>query len=178
VRASPRFIDAGEIGQRLFFNVAGVGFDAHVAALVSTRVHDRGLLPYLTASFGDLVRYTSEDYTLEFEHRTEQVKSIVIALANSKQYGFGAQIAPAAHLDDGMLDLIAIEDRGFVGNIVRVPSLFTGSVDRGAGVRSAKVRELIIRSKSPMLFHVDGEAVQGGDMLSVRVHPAAIRVRA
>ncbi len=91
VRASPRSIDAGEIGQRLFFNVAGVGFDAHVAALVSTRVHDRGLLPYLTASFGDLVRYTSEDYTLEFENRTEQVKSIVIALANSKQYGFGAQ---------------------------------------------------------------------------------------
>ncbi len=178
VRASPRFIDAGEIGQRLFFNVAGVGLDAHVAALVSTRVHGRGLLPYLTASFGDLVRYTPEDYTLEFENRTEHVKSIVIALANSKQYGFGAQIAPAAHLDDGMLDLIAIEDRGLVGNIVRVPSLFTGSVDRRAGVRSEKVRELIIRSKSPMLFHVDGEAVQGGDMLSVRIHQAALRLRA
>jgi YegS/Rv2252/BmrU family lipid kinase len=178
VRASARLMDVGEIGDHLFFNVAGIGLDAHVAALVSTRVHHRGLLPYLAASFGDLVHYAADDYTVEVENRKEEMKAVVIAIANSKQYGFGAIIAPAAQLDDGMLDLIAIEDRGFAGNIVRVPSLFTGRLDRRAGVRSAKVRELIIRSKSPMLFHVDGEAVQGGDMLSVRVHPAALRLRA
>ena len=46
IRATPRALDAGELGDRVFFNVAGIGLDAHVAALVSTRVHHRGLLPY------------------------------------------------------------------------------------------------------------------------------------
>ncbi len=106
------------------------------------------------------------------------MRAVIIAVANSKQYGFGATIAPAARLDDGLLDMIAIEDRGIAGNLVRVPALFTGRLDRRAGVRSARVRQLVIRSKSPMLFHVDGEAVQGGDVLSVHVHPAALRLRA
>ena len=38
LRATLDVVDAGELGDRLFFNVAGIGLDAHVAALVSTRV--------------------------------------------------------------------------------------------------------------------------------------------
>ena len=178
VRAPVRSIDVGEIGERLFFNVAGIGLDAHVAALVSTRVRHRGLLPYMAASLGDLVHYASADYTIELEGRREQMRSLVIAIANSRQYGFGATIAPAARLDDGLLDMVTIEDRGIAGNIVRVPSLFTGGLDRRAGVRATRIRELVIRSSSPLLFHVDGEAVQGGDTLSVRVHKGALRLRA
>jgi diacylglycerol kinase (ATP) len=104
--------------------------------------------------------------------------ALVVALANSRQYGFGAQIAPAALADDGFLDLVAIEDRRFVGNMVRVPSLFLGRLDRQPGVRTTKIRELTIRSRSAMLFHVDGEAVQGSDTLVARVRPNALRLRA
>ena len=53
----PRVVDAGELGDHMFFNVAGIGLDAHVAALVTTRIHHRGLMPYLSASAGDLLRY-------------------------------------------------------------------------------------------------------------------------
>ena len=40
LRAEPRAIDAGELGGRLFFSIAGIGFDAHVASLF-----DRGVGP-------------------------------------------------------------------------------------------------------------------------------------
>ncbi len=178
VRAPARSIDVGELGEHLFFNVAGIGLDAHVAALVSTRVHHRGLLPYLKASLGDLIRYPPVDYTIEIGGKTERTTALVIAFANSRQYGFGAQIAPAASLDDGLLDMIAIEDRKFIGNMARVPSLFVGRLDQRSGVRAIQIRELTIRSQHAMLFHVDGEAVQGSDTLMARVHPGALRVRA
>ena len=64
VHGETRRLDAGEIGGRLFFNVAGVGLDAHVAALVSTRAGHRGLMPYLKASGRVLLRYTPVDYTI------------------------------------------------------------------------------------------------------------------
>jgi YegS/Rv2252/BmrU family lipid kinase len=178
VRSRARAIDVGELGDRLFFNVAGVGLDAHVAALVSTRVRHRGLLPYVKATFDDLIRYRGLDYTIEIDGNADKTTALIVALANSKQYGFGAQIAPAARFDDGMLDLIAVDDRTLVGNLVRVPSMFIGRVDRCAGVRARQIRSVTIRSARPMLFHVDGEAVQGSDTLVGRVHPAALQLRA
>jgi diacylglycerol kinase (ATP) len=178
VRAQPRVIDAGELGEHLFFNVAGIGLDAHVAALVTTRVHHRGFIPYFTATAGDLLRYQPTDYTIEMDGTTTPTSALVLAFANSRQWGFGAQIAPAADLTDGVLDFVVVQDRGFVGNALRVPALFLRRIDRQRGIDTHRVRQVTIRSKEPMLFHVDGEAVQGTDTLIARVHPGALRLQA
>jgi YegS/Rv2252/BmrU family lipid kinase len=178
IRSPVRRVDVGELGHHLFFNVAGIGLDAHVAALVATRTHDRGLLPYLRAGLGDLLRYRAVDYTIDVQGRQTRTAALIVALANSKQYGFGARIAPQAAIDDGLLDLIAIEDRRLAGNVVRAPSLFVGRLDRCAGVSATQVREATIRANDAMLFHVDGEAMQGSDTLVARVHPGALRLRA
>lgn len=178
VRAKARVIDAGQLGEHLFFNVAGIGLDAHVAALVTTRIRHRGLLPYLKASAGDLIHYQPIEYSLVVDGAAAQTTALVLAFANSRQWGFGAQIAPRADLSDGLLDFVAVSDRGFVGNMIRVPALFTKRIEGQAGIDTRRVREVTIRSREPMLFHVDGEAVQGSDTLVARVHPAALRLRA
>jgi diacylglycerol kinase (ATP) len=176
--AKPRRIDAGELGDRLFFNVAGIGLDAHVAALVSTRVHHRGLLPYLTASAADLLRYRPVDYTIDIDGRRTQTEALVLAFANSKQWGFGAQIAPAADFADGLLEFVIVQKRGLLGDALRVPSLFFHRINRQRGIATHSLREVTIRSREAMLFHVDGEAVQGSDTLVARVHPGALLLRA
>ncbi len=176
--ATSRRIDAGELGDRLFFNVAGIGLDAHVAALVTTRVHHRGLMPYLRASAADLLRYQPAEYILEMDGRTSHTSAIVLAFANSTQWGFGAHIAPGADLEDGLIDLVVVRDCGLVGNMLRVPSLFTRGIRGRRGVDSHRVREVTIRSREPMLFHVDGEAAQGSNTLIARVHPRALQLRA
>ena len=176
--AKPRSVDAGELGEHLFFNVAGIGLDAHVAALVTTRVHHRGLMPYLSATAGDLLRYRPVEYTLEMEGLTTQTSAMVLAFANSTQWGFGAHIAPGANLEDGLLDLVVVRDRGLIGNMLRVPSLFTRRIGRQPGIDRHRIREVTIRSREAMLFHVDGEAAQGSDTLVARVHPRALRLQA
>jgi diacylglycerol kinase (ATP) len=178
LRANARIVDAGELGDHLFFNVAGIGLDAHVAALVTTRIRHRGLLPYLKASAGDLIRYPPVEYTITVDGRAIQASALVLAFANSRQWGFGAQIAPGADLSDGLIDFVVVEDRGFFGNMVRVPALFLRRIDRQSGIDTHRVREVTIRSREAMLFHVDGEAVQGSDTLVARVHPGALRLRA
>ena len=61
---------------------------------------------------------------------------------------------------------------------MRVPALFLRRIDRQRGIDTHRVREVTIRSREAMLFHVDGEAVQGSDTLVARVHPGALRLRA
>jgi diacylglycerol kinase family enzyme len=171
-------IDAGELGGRLFFNIAGIGLDAHVARVVATRVNHRGFLPYLMATGRDLLRYLPVEYSIEADGSTLQMKAMFVAFANSRQYGFGARIAPGAMIDDGLMDLVIVEDRKMTGNLVRLPSLFAGTVDRQAGVTVMRVREGIVRSKIPMLFHVDGEPCDGRLELKGRVHAGALLIRA
>jgi YegS/Rv2252/BmrU family lipid kinase len=176
--APARRVDAGELGERIFFNIAGIGLDAHVAAIVSTRIKHRGLLPYLRAAFGDLVRYTPIEYAVTIDGNTFETSALLLAVANSKQYGFGAEIAPTAKLDDGLLDFVIVQDRKFVGNVARIPSMFRGRVHQQKGIITHRVREATIRSRDSMLFHVDGEAVQGSDTLVARAHPGALLLKA
>jgi YegS/Rv2252/BmrU family lipid kinase len=173
-----RLIDAGELEGRSFFNIAGIGLDAHVARNVATRVHHRGFIPYLLASSKDVLSYKPSAYSIETESGAVETSALFIAIANSRQYGFGARIAPHAQHDDGALDLVVVESRGLVGNLMRVPSLFLGGFDRQWGVRASTAHHVKIRARSPMLLHVDGEPLQGRTEAIARVHPGALRIRA
>jgi YegS/Rv2252/BmrU family lipid kinase len=178
LQSDDRIIDAGELDGRMFFNIAGIGLDAHVAGNVAARVHHRGLIPYLLASSKDLWKFRAAEYSIETDAGSFETRALIVAIANSPQYGFGARVAPQALRDDGLLDLVVIEDRRFVRNVLRVPSLFLGSFARQAGVRVSKVRYARIRGRSPMLLHVDGEPIATKMDVVARVHAAALRVRA
>src|SRR5688500_20294820 len=96
LRSPVRRVDVGEIGEHLFFNVAGIGLDAHVAALVTPRVHHRGLLPYLSATAGDLIHYRPSHYVIDVDCQTKHVIALVLAWARSRRCGCVAQIGPGS----------------------------------------------------------------------------------
>jgi YegS/Rv2252/BmrU family lipid kinase len=174
-----RQIDAAEIEGRLFFNVAGIGLDAHVAERVSRKRHAHGgLRQYIIASSRELLTYQPIEYTIQTDQDTFRKTALVVVIANSQQYGYGAAIAPTALLSDGELDLVIIEDRGIAGNLARMPFLMTGGLHRCAGVTVRRVKDVTVTTDAPMRFHVDGEAMAGAATLSARVRPGALRVRA
>ena len=74
-------------------------------------------MPYVSAAAGDLLRYKPVGCTIAIDGRTTQTSAVVLAFANSTQWGFGAHIAPGADLEDGLLDFVVVRDRGFVGNM-------------------------------------------------------------
>lgn len=171
-----RRIDAAEMDGRLFFNVAGIGLDAKVAERVSR--DRRGFRQYAVASAHELLARESLEYDIRTDKGCIHQRALVVALANSRQYGYGAQIAPTATLDDGELELVVVEDRGLAENLFRLPFLLTGGLHRRRGVLVMKVKEASIAADRPMTVHVDGEPFVGGTTLSARVRPAALGVRA
>ena len=171
-----RSIDVGELGGRPFVNLAGVGLAAEVADLFS-RLAGRGLAGYVWATARQLLRYQARRYTLVVEGRAVERPALIVEAANGRQYGNGAVVAPHARLDDGLLDLVAVDPMRPARALWGLRRLFNGTIDRDPLVHCSQVRGVTISADEPLRFHVDGEAAQGGRSLSAVIHPRALRVR-
>jgi diacylglycerol kinase (ATP) len=181
LRASDRTIDLGELNGRLFANVAGVGFDAHVAAHFAALARSRrGFLRYAAIALRELGRYEAGAYQVTLDGQLlGQRTAFLLSFANGRQWGNGAIIAPAAVPDDGLLDVVIVAARGRAATLAALPRLFAGTVHRAPGVEISQVTSAhIVATGRPFVCHVDGEPVECGATVQVRVHPGALRLRA
>jgi diacylglycerol kinase (ATP) len=174
-----RQIDLGEANGRLFANVAGVGFDAHVAEQFAGLARSRrGLLRYAGVVARELWRYRSATYDLTLDGvPSGRRRAFLLSFANGRQWGNGAVIAPAAEPDDGWLDVVRVEADGPLAVCRSVPRLFMGTVDRAPGVSIHRAREVRLIAPGPLTFHVDGEPVTAPGQIHLRVRPGALRIR-
>jgi YegS/Rv2252/BmrU family lipid kinase len=177
LRAAPRRMDVGEIDGRLFVNIAGIGFDAHVASRFNDSANRRrGIAGYIGIAARAIATYVPARYTITTPDAHVEVRAVLVTVANSAQFGNGARIAPGARVDDGLLDLVIVEERWRINTICQVPRLFNGTVERMRGCTVRRIAEATIACDAPMTYHVDGEPVAGGTQVVVRVHPGALQI--
>jgi len=171
-------IDVGEIGGHSFLNVAGIGFDAAMAAeFTFLGAERRGPVRYALQIARAAFAYPASHYTIEADGHRLEVEALVVAIANLAQYGSNAVIAPGARPDDGLLDAVVIEERGVLGRVGLVPRFFDRTIHKASGVTILRAKHIIVRSDTSMAIHVDGEPQPGGLEIEARVRPAALRVR-
>ena len=177
--ASDRVIDVGELNGRLFVNVAGLGFDAHVAArFASLHRSRRGLLRYAVIVFQELRRYRGAGYQIACDGGSASSHhAFLISFANGRQWGNGAVIAPDAAIDDGFLDVVIVSAQTRTTVLRALPRLFAGTVDRASGVEIRRVERARVTCEQPLRGHVDGESIECGEVVEVRVRPQALRIR-
>lgn len=171
-------MDAGRVQSSIFFNIAGIGVDAIIAARFAERgLRRRGPLGYLQLGVAELMRYRAQTYAFSIEHERYEHRAMLIAIANGRQYGNRVQIAPGARLDDGLLELVIVEQLSTLSIALRLPSLFRGTLKPGRGITMRAVRELTVRAEAAIPFHVDGEPRLGEPELTVSTIPGALLVR-
>lgn len=172
-----RCIDAGELDGHLFFNVAGVGLDAQVAHRFGAgAAARRGFLRYVQVTVQELFTYEADEHTVVIDGTVTRVRALLIAIANSRQYGNGAIVAPDARMDDGRLDVVIVGARSPLRALVQVPWVFAGAIARVPHISIRTGVEIEISSGHPVRYHVDGEPHVGGAIIAARVHERALRV--
>lgn len=173
-----RVIDAGEIEGRLFFNVAGVGLDAQVAHEFAVNgLERRGFARYVEIASRRLFAFRATDYQIVADGVAWETRALVVALANGRQYGNGAIIAPDARMDDGRLEVIVVGERSALKALTQMPKLFRGRIAQVPGITMTSVQDVTISSAAPMIYHLDGEPCVGGTSIRARIRPQALRVR-
>ena len=100
-------IDVGFVGNRLFTNVAGCGFEAKVAHRFN-KASQRGLKGYI-----DIVRelyrkHNDREILLTLDGKKVKIKCFSLSIANGAQWGNNFEIASKADIQDGVLEIAAM----------------------------------------------------------------------
>jgi diacylglycerol kinase (ATP) len=173
-----RMIDAGELDGHLFFNVAGIGLDARVAHRFAVDgLVRRGVRRYMEITASEMCRFKPDEHTVIADGASLRQRTLLIAIANARQYGNGVLIAPQARVDDGRLDVVMVGHRSLCMAMLQMPWVFAGQIGRLPGVSVRTATDIEVTSAHPVVYHVDGEPFVGGASLRARVRPAALRVR-
>jgi YegS/Rv2252/BmrU family lipid kinase len=173
-----RVIDAGELDGHLFFNIAGIGLDARVAHRFAVDgLVRRGLIRYMEITSSELLAYRPDEHTVIADGEALRHPTLLIAIANGRQYGNGALVAPHASLDDGRLDVVMVGHRSPLVALLQMPRVFAGQIGRLPDVWMRTATDIQITSAHPVVYHIDGEPFVGGASLTARVRPKALRIR-
>jgi diacylglycerol kinase (ATP) len=168
-------IDTGTVNQRPFFNAMGLGFDAEISRRFA-QVTGRGLAGYVRAVLGAFGGWKGELCHIEAGSEREAIEILLIAIANSDEYGSGAIIAPGARVDDGLLDLVAVRPLGLFRAMAFAVRLFRGTLDHSGSIRHLRGARFVVERPAPGLIHTDGECHSEGAILEIAVQPGSLKM--
>jgi len=168
-------IDTADVNGEAFIGVMGVGFDAFIAHRFE-ETPTRGLRTYVRIGLRALRQYEAEDYELTIDGDTFRERALVVAVANTAQYGNNARIAPNASVRDGLLDVVILRRASLAMFPVLAMRLFNGTLDRARSVVTRRGKDIVIKRAADGPAHLDGEPVMLPRELHVRVRPQSLNV--
>jgi len=179
-----RAVDLGRVflddrdEEQVFMVMAGVGFAAAIMAGASPELKTRwGSLAYFVSGMRALSGPRAW-ITLAVDGRIElprQVRTVVVG--NCGKLVGGLVLMPAAKVDDGLLDVVAIGPRGMPGWLA-VSTRVLARRRRGHRiVQHWQGRTVIISTEHPQQAQLDGDPVGEIRGMRVRIDPGALLVR-
>lgn len=171
-----RAIDVGEANGHRFLGIASAGFESE-ANRIANESRLRGNLVYAWAALRTLARWKPVRFTVRAGDERIRFTGCSVSAANSRAYGGGMLIAPAADLADGEFDIVTIGEVGKLRFLGILPKVFKGTHVEEDEVRVFRAPHLELSASRPLAVYADGEHLT--DLpASLRLLPRALSVLA
>ena len=165
-------------GERFFINVATGGYGAETSGLADEELKGRwGKLAYLRASLETAQKFDVREVRVTLDDEERTIRAVNVAVGNCRYAGGGWLAAPRANPEDGLLDLVVIEDIGLKEALALAPAALARSDYLGAeGVFSARAKKIQVKTEPGGLdFTADGEVI-GDEPVEFEIIPHALNV--
>lgn len=194
-RIPPRVLPAGDAAstgadgpaaEHIFLVIAGLGFDAAMVADADDVLKAKvGWVAYFVAGIRHLHGRRMRARIQLDDHPAVDARLRSVMIGNCGRLPGGITLLPDAVIDDGVLDVAAVDTRGGLAGWAQ---LFGEVVMQGFGVRSelpakigridhAKARRVRVRVEGGEQAQVDGDVLGQAVELEARVDPGALVVR-
>ncbi|MGH2877650.1 MAG: diacylglycerol/lipid kinase family protein [Solirubrobacteraceae bacterium] len=171
---TPVPLDLGAVGDRTFVGIASCGFDSVANRIANDARLVRGNLVYAYGALRALAGWRPATFTVVVDGTTRTLTGYTVAVANSSYYGGGMRMAPDASLRDGQLDVVIVGHTPKARFLALLPTVFSGSHVRRAGIEVLRGREIEIAASRPFDLYADGDPIAPLPA-TIRVLPSAVR---
>jgi diacylglycerol kinase (ATP) len=159
INASPKFIDAGKVNQKLYINCMGVGFDGEVIQSMGAIRFLGGYFGYLIAVLIKIIGFKEPSLKIQSDHKLWHQKYLLALIVNSSRAGGSFFIAPNAEINDGALDMVLCEALPVWKRLIYLPKIKGGKHMHLPFVKHSLGKEFEITCESIMSVQVDGELI-------------------
>lgn len=167
--------DYMECGGVRGINAIGTGIDVDILRRYNRMKLLKGSAAYLASLIITLFGYRLKQFREVTDSGSREHRAFIACAGNGQRIGGGIPICPEAAIDDGLLDIVIVDDiskLGIPGALVklmrrRILTLPTTTFRRDS--------RLCVQADGPMPIQIDGEIYEGMPF-DVRVIPGKLRV--
>jgi YegS/Rv2252/BmrU family lipid kinase len=154
-----REFDLGRVNGHLFVNIAGLGFDAEVAAFCHNRFRKAGPVIYIFGVFAQLMGFSPQMLTFTLDGKRFEQRCLFLAVGNGRYYGGGMMMCPRADPSDGLFDVCVGGNLGKLETLRLLTMVFSGRHVGQPGITIYRAKRVVVDSPAPLSVHADGEPV-------------------
>lgn len=150
---------SGKNKLRYFLNVSDVGIGAETTYRVNRNSKAlKGFLSFLLGAISAIVLYRNKKLKIIIDDDIiieKKINSVIIG--NGRYFGGGMHVAPAAQIDDGLFDIIVLDDLSKAELIMNFPKIYKGTHLTHHKVKNYRGKNIKIFSNEKVLIELDGE---------------------
>ncbi|MGO4710684.1 diacylglycerol kinase family protein [Chryseobacterium sp. 2TAF14] len=169
-----RKIDTFTINGRLSINVSGTGFDGKVVKEFEKT--SRGFKNYIKVSLKTFFNY--KPIKLKFfdeNYKQYNGKYLMVNIANTRQFGNNAYIAPMASKSDGLVDMVLVKKFPLMYSPLFAFRMFTKKLKEDDYITYLPVSEIEFKVNTKN-WHLDGEFNKIKSPIHVKVQPSSLNI--
>ena len=170
-------IDCGSLNGRAFMNVSGSGFDVEVLRKTEElKAIYPGEQAYTKAVLAVISSYKPSDMEISIDGGAfKTYRATIIEVANGRFFGGGMLVAPQASFQDGMFDVVIVNQVPSVLIPCLLPLFKLGIHVHLPIARVIRAKELVMRTKD-MVINIDGN-LKAMDEAHYKVMEGALRMK-
>ncbi|WBV60478.1 diacylglycerol kinase family protein [Chryseobacterium camelliae] len=169
-----RKIDTFTVNNKLSINVSGTGFDGKVVKEFEKT--SRGFKNYIKVSLKTFFNYKPIKVKF-FNEQYQQYngKYLMLNIANTRQFGNNAYIAPKASKSDGLVDIVLVKKFPLSYSALFAYRMFTKKLKDDDYVTYLPVSEIEFKVNTKN-WHLDGEFNKIKSPIHVKVQPSSLNI--
>ncbi len=171
---APRAIDLGEANGQRFLGIASCGYDSLANEAANSAPRFLGSAIYLWGALSALIRWRGAHFTVVADGRETSFDGWSVICANTSSYGGGMQIAPAASIEDGQLDVVLTLKSSRLKFAVNLPKVFKGTHIDQPTVRCDRAAVVNVSADQNFMIYADGDPLTRLPA-EIRVIPNAVQ---
>ena len=169
-----RQIDTFKVNEHFSINVSGTGFDGKVVK--NFEKTSRGFLNYIKVSLTTFLHYHPIDVTFKEEKfKKHNGKYLMLNIANTRQFGNNAYIAPHASTIDGLAEIVLVKKFPMWYGSIFAVNMFSKKLKENEYITFLSVPEIEF-SVNTKDWHLDGEYVEISSPIKIQILPKSLNI--